>query len=87
MRNTQCGIKQRLEFDIGKYITCDDGNHEWYIEFITSGGATSDKFNIDYHHHKWYFPISNSSRCLNTLTFRKWCDQYTVDEIPISITP
>ena len=27
-------------------ITCGDGNHEWYIEFITSGKATSDKFNI-----------------------------------------
>ena len=27
-------------------ITCGDGNHEWYIEFITSGEATSDKFNI-----------------------------------------
>ena len=27
-------------------ITCGDGNHEWYIEFIMSGEATSDKFNI-----------------------------------------
>ena len=27
-------------------ITCGDGNHDWYIEFITSGEATSDKFNI-----------------------------------------
>ena len=27
-------------------ITCGDGNHEGYIEFITSGEATSDKFNI-----------------------------------------
>ena len=27
-------------------IMCGDGNHEWYIEFITSGEATSDKFNI-----------------------------------------
>ena len=27
-------------------ITCGDGNHKWYIEFITSGEATSDKFNI-----------------------------------------
>ena len=27
-------------------ITRGYGHHEWYIEFITSGEATSDKFNI-----------------------------------------
>ena len=27
-------------------ITCGDGNHLWYIEFITRGFATRDKFNI-----------------------------------------
>ena len=25
---------------------CGYGDHEWNIEFITSGEATSDKFNI-----------------------------------------
>ena len=41
----------------------------WYWKI--SRAATFQYISCDYHNHKWYFPISNTSHCLLTLNYRK----------------